>query len=356
MQLLPKDRDLGWTPYLWLVYALGVPLNTVLHHAGPGEWALTLAGMAVFAVLYFRGYWLSGTPLLGVIGAIAALGVVFAPINPGAAVYFIFAAGFAGMAGTPRFGLGILAALVVVIGIESIVLRLPPYFWAPAAIFSVMIGVVNIHFAQRRKETRRLLMAQEEVERMAKIAERERIARDLHDVLGHTLSVVILKSELAAKLASSDPERAGREIRDVEQIAREALAQVRETVRGYQSHGLRAEVAQATAALQAAGVTVECEFDVASVPPAQEGVLALALREAVTNVLRHAKATTCDICLRQANGEWQLEICDDGCGQLEPEGVGLSGMRRRVEALGGRMQREAASGTRLVITLPMGTA
>jgi two-component system, NarL family, sensor histidine kinase DesK len=356
MQLLPKDRELGWTPYLWLVYALGVPFNTVLRHAGPGEWALTLAGMAVFLGLYFRGYWLSGPSLVGVIGAIAALGVLFAPVNFGAAVYFVFAAGFAGTAGPPRFGLGILSALVAVIGIESIVLRLPPYFWAPAAIFSVMIGVVNIHFAQRRKETRQLLMAQEEVERMAKIAERERIARDLHDVLGHTLSVVILKSELAAKVAASDPERAGQEIREVEKIAREALAQVRETVRGYQSHGLRAEVAQATGALQAAGVTVTCEFDAGSVPPAQEGVLALALREAVTNVIRHARATQCEIRLQQADGDWRLEIRDDGCGKLGPEGVGLSGMRHRVEALGGRLQRETAAGTRLVITLPAGPA
>ena len=103
------------------------------------------------------------------------------------------------------------------------------------------------------RDNRKLLMAQEEVEHLAKVAERERIARDLHDVLGHTLSVIVLKSELAAKLAEKDPARAAREIKDVERISRDALAQVRSTVRGYQALSLQAEAAQATATLTSRG-------------------------------------------------------------------------------------------------------
>src|SRR5262249_31805467 len=91
-------------------------------------------------------------------------------------------------------------------------------------------------------------------------------------------------------------------------------------------------------------VGMEC----ADIPAVTEGVLALALREAVTNVIRHAKATSCSLTLHMGPGGCRLEIRDDGCGQMTPEGVGLSGMRRRVEALGGKLQREAASGTRLV--------
>lgn len=351
MRLLPKDQD--WTPYLWLVYLSSVPVNAALRHAGPGEWAITVAGMAVFLVLYFTGYWLRGRRLLAAIAAIAALGAGFAPFNAGASVYFVFAAGFAGAAGAPAFGIRIVAILLAVLAAESLLLRLPAFFWIPGGFFTLMIGAVNIHYAERQRDLKKILMAQEEAEHMGKIAERERIARDLHDVLGHTLSVIILKSELASKLAEADPARAIAEIREVEQISRDALAQVRSTVRGYQSQGLRAEAAQASAALQAAGVQVRCEIAPAGIPPAHEGVLALALREAVTNVIRHAKATSCDLLLRQDAAACELEIRDDGCGRMGPEGVGLAGMRRRVEALGGRMQREGEQGTRLVITLPV---
>jgi two-component system sensor histidine kinase DesK len=215
------------------------------------------------------------------------------------------------------------------------------------------VGAINIHYKQRGRETKKLLMAQEEVEQMAKIAERERIGRDLHDVLGHTLSVIVLKSELAAKLAEKDPIRAVQEIHDVERISRDALGQVRSTVRGYQSRGLLAEVEQARAALRTAGVQAECDFDAPTLPPAQEGVLALALREAVTNVIRHAKATSCSLILRQENGSCRLEIKDDGCGRASAEGVGLSGMRQRVESLGGKLERVINSGTRLIVTLPV---
>lgn len=355
MRLLPRDRDIGWMPYLWLVYLSSVPVNAALRHAGAGQWAVTIVGMLVFLVLYFRGYWLAGRRLWAVIAAIAALGAAFAPFNPGAAVYFIFAAAFAGNAGPPRLAYRIIGILLAVLALESVLLRLPPYFWIPAAFFTLMIGAVNIYYAERRRDLKKILMAQEETEHMAKIAERERIARDLHDVLGHTLSLIILKSELASKLAGTDPARAIQEIREVEQVSRDALAQVRSTVRGYQSQGLQAEAAQASAALQAAGVRVHCEVVPAGMPPAHEGVLALALREAVTNVIRHAKATSCELRLRQDAASCELEIRDDGCGRLGEEGVGLAGMRRRVEALGGRMLREGGAGTRLLITLPVVT-
>lgn len=352
MRLLPKDKDVGWVPYLWLIY---IVMTLVFTPWGQSRMTsiLTLACSAVLLPLYFRGYWVKGRELLLIIATITLLGVVLAPFNPGAAVFFVYAAAFAPKAGNTPDAIKIIAAIVFVIAVESAALRLTPYFWISAVIFTMMIGAVNTHFAQRNRDNRRLLLAQEEVERMAKIAERERIGRDLHDVLGHTLSLIVLKSELASKLADKDPARAAIEIRDVERISRETLVQVRATVRGYQSRSLQAEAEQAKTALQAAGVKVLCDFPSAIIPASHEGVLALALREAVTNVIRHAGAHTCNLHLEQTNGTCCLEIKDDGCGELAPEGFGLSGMRQRVEALGGSLRREVSSGTRLVITLPV---
>jgi two-component system, NarL family, sensor histidine kinase DesK len=352
MRLLPRDKDVGWVPYLWLIYISMALVFTPWGEQSRMASMVTVACTVVFLPAYFGGYWVKGRQLLWIIALITLLGMVLAPFNPGAAVFFVYAAAFAPKVNGTRTAVKAIAAVVIAIVVESLVLQLTPLFWTFALIFTVVIGAVNTHFAERHRANQKLLLAQEEVERMAKIAERERIGRDLHDVLGHTLSLIVLKSELASKLADKDPARAAIEIRDVERIGREALAQVRSTVRGYQSRSLQAEAEQAKAALQAAGVEVLCDFTRAAIPASYEGVLALALREAVTNIIRHAGAKSCNLRLEQTSNSCCLEIKDDGCGELEPEGVGLSGMRQRVEALGGSLRRESSSGTRLIITLP----
>src|SRR5208283_5405564 len=167
---------------------------------------------------------------------------------------------------------------------------------------SLVVGASDIHFAQRNRTNRKLIRAQEEIEHLAKVAERERIARDLRDVLGHTLSVIILKSELAGKLMDRDPQRAGNEIREVEQISRQALSEVRDAIRGYRTRSLDAELAQAKSTLETAGVKTECQAAKITLPALHESVLTLAVREAVTNVVRHARAQTCSLRLEQQNG------------------------------------------------------
>jgi two-component system sensor histidine kinase DesK len=196
-------------------------------------------------------------------------------------------------------------------------------------------------------------MAHEEIEHLAKVAERERIARDLHDVLGHTLSVIILKSELASKLIDRDPERAKIEIRDVEQTSREALAEVRSTIRGYRQQDLEAEFKRAKATLETAGVKVNSQSVRVGLTPAQESVVAMVVREAVTNVVRHAQAQNCELHLAPENGTCVLKIRDDGHGSSQLEGNGLRGMRERVEALGGTLVRETSTGTKLTIRFPL---
>jgi two-component system, NarL family, sensor histidine kinase DesK len=354
VRLLPKDNEQGWTPYAWLVYLFIVPfILFVTGNRSPGAWAANIAGMLACLVLYFWGYWIKGRKLLWIVLALLLLGIGFAPFNPGASVYFVYASAFLCYTGDTKFAFRLLLVVLLLIGAETWFFHLGPDFWVSGGLFSLLVGAVNIHYAERRRQNQKLLRAQDEVERMAKIAERERIARDLHDVLGHTLSVIVIKSELAARLAEKDLARAVREIQDVERISRDALAQVRSTVRGYQDRSLQAEMAQATTALEAAGVKVNCDFVEMTLPSSHEGVLALALREGVTNVIRHAQAHSCDLQLRQVNGACELEIRDDGCGQLAAEGLGLSGMRQRVEALGGSLRRQASNGTRLIVSLPL---
>jgi two-component system sensor histidine kinase DesK len=242
---------------------------------------------------------------------------------------------------------------LAVVTLEWWLLHLTGWFLFYGGGLASVIGVGNVYFAQRNRANQRLRKANEEIEHLAKVAERERIARDLHDVLGHTLSVIILKSELAGKLIDHDPERAKAEIADVEQTSRAALADVRSTIRGYRAHSLEAELKHAKATLETAGVIVESQSEEVRLTPAQESVVALVVREAVTNVVRHARARNCHLRLIPVNGNCRIEIHDDGRGGGAVEGNGLRGMRERIEALGGTLQRENSGGTRLNIEFPL---
>jgi len=247
----------------------------------------------------------------------------------------------------------LLGLILAVVGVEWWMWHLSGWFLFYAGGLSVVVGGTNIYFAQRTRMFCKLQAANAEIEHLAKVAERERIARDLHDVLGHTLSVIILKSELAGKLIDHDPERAKAEIADVEQTSRAALADVRSTIRGYRAHSLEAELKQAKATLETAGVIVKSQSEEVRLTPAQESVVALVVREAVTNVVRHARARNCHLRLIPVNGNCRIEIQDDGRGGGAVEGNGLRGMRERIEALGGTLERENSAGTRLSIEFPL---
>jgi two-component system sensor histidine kinase DesK len=353
--MILKDKDHGWSPLLWLLYLGFFFIQPVMAHPGLRIWLLDLTGVAVFLVLYIGLFALENPKDWVHIGGMVLLGLLFQPINGGACTFFIFACAMLPfcvqrqkVAWTGLFTICAIAA------VQCLLLHIYGWTMFYSALFPLIIGAGNTFFAERNRMNRRLRKANEEIEHLAKVAERERIARDLHDVLGHTLSVITLKSELAGKLIERDPERAGKEIREVEQISRQALSDVRDAIRGYRAKGLVAELAQAKSILETAGLTVQCDTATTmKLPAVQESVLALAVREAVTNVVRHANARSCRLRLEQQNGSCRLEIADDGQGFSSIEGNGLRGMRERVEMLGGTLERRNSSGTTLMITLPL---
>jgi two-component system sensor histidine kinase DesK len=366
IRLLPADSQLGWTPYAWLVYLVVFFIDPAyrLYHdtLTPGYTAVTTLAATLFIASYFRSFWVHGLELTGIVVFQAALAVVFTPVNPGASVFFIYAGASAGRLKRHR-GAAVAIVAVAATGLATSWLTGQPAFvWINAIGFPLLIGFVSLHQERIRRANARLRVAQEQIEQLATVAERERIARDLHDVLGHTLSLIVLKSELASKLASRDPERAAREIRDVEQVARKALAEVRETVRGYRA-SLTTELDQSRAILAAAGVLAEIDAQPIRLGRDAEEALALALREAVTNVVRHAHASVCRIRLRtHATGAATLIVEDDGRATratlAAPEGHGLRGMRERIEARSGTVTRSLAHqghGLRLELRLPAAT-
>ncbi|MFF0576703.1 sensor histidine kinase [Streptosporangium saharense] len=192
-----------------------------------------------------------------------------------------------------------------------------------------------------------LRQAQREVARLAAGEERLRIARDLHDLLGHSLSLIVLKSELAGRLAESGSERALPEIRDIESVARQSLVEVRDAVTGYRQRGLSGELDGARAALEAAGTRVSVRLAGTPLPDHLDGLLGWAVREGVTNVIRHAGADSCAIEVSYDGSTGVLEIVDDGDGAVPygtEQGNGLAGLAERVEAAGGTVSAGPRSG------------
>jgi two-component system sensor histidine kinase DesK len=222
-------------------------------------------------------------------------------------------------------------------------------------VFEFMVAFGKMSGMALAEKNHALLRAQEEVRLLAQTAERERIARDLHDLLGRTLTLIALKSDLAVKLANADPQAAAREMGEVGATAREGLTQVRSAVAGMSSAGLPHEIQASREALAAAGIACEVEGAEAEIPADAAAVLAMALREGVTNVIRHAGANRCRIAIHRDGADVKLVVSDDGQAGHFREGAGLKGMRARLAAAGGRRGHTAGRpGTSNAPAIPLG--
>ncbi|WP_285637816.1 histidine kinase [Lentzea sp. NBRC 102530] len=321
------------------------------------DWALVAVVVAAFVPMYVLAWYRPELIRWRCLVPTVVLGALVTPFNTGAAVLFVYAGVFAGLAESRRVAMRwfvALTALICLFGVVSVV-ELPYRIWGllPSLIFLWLIGVVQVDWSEREREQSDLRIRTARIEHLATLAERERIARDLHDLLGHTLTAIIVR----AQLVSADPSRAREEAAEIERAARAALGEVRDAVSGWRTASLDTELEAARAALSSLGVEVVLRRDPElAIVGSTEHELALALREAVTNVARHARARTCHIAVEARDGELRLVVADDGVGGHAPEGNGLTGMRERIAALGGLVARTAAAGTTVTIAVPLKVA
>ncbi len=222
----------------------------------------------------------------------------------------------------------------------------------------LLVGFAAVAGCLLIEANQQLSQAREQIARLAVGEERLRFARDLHDLLGHSLSVIALKSELAGRLIKNTPGLAAHEVGDIEKVARDALREVRDAVAGYRQPTLAAELAGAGEALTAAGIDFHVDQDHAPLPPTVEAVLGWTVREGVTNVMRHSEATRCAIRITSKDSQATVEVVDNGRGGTPEAGSGLRGLRERVLERGGTLTAEPLphEGFRLRVTLPLALA
>jgi two-component system, NarL family, sensor histidine kinase DesK len=224
-----------------------------------------------------------------------------------------------------------LAALLVPVAIPSWHVSLSDAFDDVTPIAIPVIAITSFAVARVHEGNRALAAAQVELARLAAENERSRIARDLHDLLGHSLTAITVKAGLARRLGESDPARALQEVGEIEALARRSLADVRAAVSNYHDVTLVGELATGRELLRAAGITADLPRAVDVIEPTHQELFGWVVREGLTNIVRHARASSCTVRLSPS----AVEIVDDGVGSASRPGNGLSGLRERVTAAGG---------------------
>ncbi|HEX6539227.1 MAG TPA: sensor histidine kinase [Candidatus Dormibacteraeota bacterium] len=343
---------------VWLLFLVYPISDIVSNHYPAWKVGVAIAWLCVFVVLYLRTMWAalshpnevdrSALRTLVVLAAITIpIAVTFGGNWVGGFIYLSVAGG---TVLPPRRAYPVIAVLALLQ--LAVVWRdgLGVLVNWDLYLLTLGLGLMMVFWRRLIRLVIDLREAREEVARLAVSDERLRIARDLHDVLGHSLSVITLKAQVARRTMDADAEGARAAITDVEEVSREALRELREMVAGYREQSLGGELRGAAEVLAAAGIELEVEQTAEHIPKATDGALAWAVREGVSNVLRHSHARRCRIAISESAGGVRFEMFDDGVGAAGPgpepdgSGHGLRGLRERMAKLGGTLDAGAVPG------------
>jgi two-component system sensor histidine kinase DesK len=358
----PASLGTGGTVALFaFLLFLGFPLRVMLHDGlGTAHVVAVLAALVAFVAVYLRVMVAPRDPrqVTASIAAMAVLALAVALDDTAEwATMFVYVSAAAGLRLRPPAVQWCIGAATAATAALSFGNGYPHGDSVAYVIYAVAVGALLRGYARLVSLNRDLHAARDEIARLAVGEERLRFARDLHDLLGHSLSVIALKSELARRVLSTDAARADREVHDIEKVSRDALVEVREAVSGYRRMTLAAELQGAEAALGAAGIDAEVTRAAVSFSPEVETVLAWAVREGTTNVIRHSGARRCAIRVHAGLSDAGVEIVDDGARAEEERsgGSGLTGLEERVRRLAGRLEagRRPEGGFRLAIDVPV---
>jgi two-component system sensor histidine kinase DesK len=364
-QLFPQR--FGAFPYVWLLYLLMPAFNLQVEHGV--KLLLGVAMLVLFAVTYRQLYWIGSGKAFHLWLALqllltVVLSVFYTPYN----MYLgFYTANFIGWYTDKTlfrrayvvFALSILVPLLI--SVQSMELE-NLIFLVPFLLIMLVFPFGFRSLSSNRMLEKKLDQANEVIREMVKREERMRIARDLHDTMGHTLSLITLKSQLVEKLAAKDPERAQAEAREIQRTSRAALRQVRELVSEMRAVTVAEGLAEAGEILRAAEITLEVEGDVSleGVSDLTQNIISLCIKEAVTNIIKHSEADLCRIEIGLTEGDVRIGIRDNGIGLPEAEGGGrtqgngLKGMAERLSLIDGSLAftSSAGRGASLTVIIP----
>ena len=354
--------------FIWLAFLIYPVMDLFAPHLSVWRRAAGVAGLAAFLATYVWA-WSGGVPgrpgrTLVAVSVTVALGLSLSAIlGPAWLGLFVYAAALAGWLPSTRAAATGVTAITLISALSAWTVGGVGQGGRALVLTTGLTGIAMIGITQLVRMAHALRTARDDVARLAAADERLRIARDVHDLLGHSLSVIALKSELAQRLLPTDPGRAAEELQAVQAVARRSLAEVRATVAGYRQPTLDETLADGRATLEAAGIRCAFLHGAGPLPAAIDGALAWVVREAATNVLRHSRASSCQVRTWRSGGAVLLAVTDDGQGGAHSAashqgGTGWAGMRERLAAIGGSLELGAAPGRglRLEARVPLASA
>ena len=372
----PPARPMrGAAALVWLVFIVFPLIDAITSKGSTADRVLAIAGTSAFVAgyvwmvtIFFRSD--KARLRIGLSVALVGIAALLTIANKSDwAFLFTYAAACLAVVANRRlrfvavFVCSVLAVICSLIGGAKSGVAIG--YWASA----IGVGLLMVLLSDLRERNRELTEARAELAQAAVARERERFARDLHDLLGHSLSVIAIKTELAGRLLPERPEEAAAEVADVESVARKALREVRDAVSGYRQPTLDGELEGARMALTAAGITPTLQRAAAELDPEVEAVLAWAVREGATNVIRHSSARSCQVTVTAGLDGATVEVVDDGTGCTEVSaggsdplprpprsGNGLRGLSERAQRLTGRVEAgggQGGEGFRLAVSVPL---
>ena len=342
-------------PWIWLIFSLYYFVPVYYTAYSLSQYVFLVGAYVAFVVLYLRATTINARFVWRPIVAITILALVVTPLSPGSSTFFSYVGFLIGFSYATRIYLMLLAGFVsLILALQYHFQYQIPFFALPAISGMVTISLWGYIERIRSSAQIRWLQSRQEIQRLAVIAERERIARDLHDILGHTLSSIALKAELAEKLLKQDKIKdVGEHLSDLHKIARESLSLVRQTVSGYKHRGLSGEVIELCDKLRQNGFSVELLGEIPALSARAETALILALTELTTNVLRHSNGNHCQISFQLDGESVVISMQDNGIIKSITPGNGLNGIQERLHALAGDISAQISNGARFDITLPV---
>ena len=360
---------LVWLPLCYSLLIAPISSPTPSRHS-PAAWILAGVAAIAFTAITLTRYWRprprADTVARLLLALLAALALITTLLfSPAWSSLFVLLAIGVGIVLGGRLAPSLILVIAVVATASSLLIGALDENALTTGLSVLLAGFGTSAVYQLFAVVAELQCAREELARMAVSQERERFARDLHDLLGHTLSVIVVKAEAVRRLAPIDNEAAVVHAADIENIGREALTDIRHAISGYRGAGLGSELSRARAALEAAGVALTLEPDPAegsdSLPDETDALLGWVVREGVTNVVRHSQASHCAISLaRPSASTIRLTIDDDGSGgelvsHRRGTGVGLLGLEERTAAAGGTfVVAQTSQGFRITVDMPCG--
>ena len=342
-------------PTIWLAYFLWFIASWTFDPPHKAELIAAVISFSIFLPLYYDTYYKKGKQTWFAIATVTLISIMLSTLTASASIFFIYAVQIATRSLNGRTRIAWLIGIFVAVIVPAATGHALWYFTLGCWLFGPLVAVATATNCKLQEQAEILIQKQAEIRDLAVTAERERIARDMHDTVGHVLAIITAKSDFALRVVDKDLDQVKQELKDINLTGRQALRNVREIIAGMENTSIADELGHARYLLETSNIHVDITNNAPLLPSHFQHELGLIVREATTNIVKHANASRCAILLTGNDDTLTLRVQDNGKGGSLVARTGLTSMEDRTKALGGRFNIASSqeAGTDITVKLPL---